>query len=47
MRTPGMRPAFMQRHRNQMVDGVTWFSGALLAPGVRFTNGTWGPRAFW
>ena len=43
----GMRPAFMQRHRNQMVDGVTWFSGARLAPGVRFTNGTWGPRAFW
>ena len=47
MRTPGMRAAFMKRHRADMVDGVSWVSGALLAPGVRFTNGTWGPRAYW
>ncbi len=47
MRTPGMRPAFMQRHRREMAGGCSWVSGALLEPGVRMTNGTWGPRAFW
>ena len=46
MRHP-MRPAFLRRHRAQMADGVPWVSGALLAPGTPFTNGTWGPRAFW
>lgn len=46
-RTPNMRAAFMRRHRKQMVNGTTWHSGALLAPGVTFTNGTWGPRAYW
>ena len=46
MRHP-MRASFMQRHRNQMKDGVTWHSGALLPPGVKWTNGTWGPRAYW
>ena len=46
-RTPGMRPAFMRRHRRDMANGTTWVSGALLPPGVAFTNGTWGPRAYW
>ena len=47
MRTPGMRPAFMQRHRIAMSEGCPWVSGVLLVPGTPFTNGTWGPRAFW
>ena len=47
MRTPGMRPAFMQRHRVAMAEGCPWVSGVLLVPGTPFTNGTWGPRAFW
>ena len=42
-----MRPAFMQRHRKAMAQGVPWWSGALLPANVTFTNGTWGPRAFW
>ena len=45
MRTPHMRPAFMQRHRTAMAGGCPWVSGALLPPGVPFTNGTWGPVA--
>ena len=46
MREP-MLPRWLKRHRHQMPDGVPWVSGALLAPGVLMTNGTWGPRAFW
>ena len=42
-----MRPAFLQRHRKAMAEGVPWWSGALLPPGVAFTNGSWGPRAYW
>ena len=47
MRTPGMKPSFMRRHRKQMADGCPWVSGALLPPGVKMTNGTWGPRSYW
>ena len=47
MRSPGMRPSFIQRHRRQLAAGVSWYSGALLPPGVNMTTGTWGPRAFW
>jgi hypothetical protein len=46
MREP-MRRAFLRRHRKEMADGVPWVSGALLLPGTAFTNGTWGPRAYW
>ena len=46
MREP-MLPRWLKRHRHQMPNGVPWVSGALLAPGVAMTNGTWGPRAFW
>lgn len=46
MREP-MLPRWMKRHRHQMPGGVPWVSGALLAPGVLMTNGTWGPRAYW
>ena len=46
MREP-MLPRWLKRHRHQMPNGVPWVSGALLAPGVVMTNGTWGPRAFW
>jgi len=46
MRWP-MLPSFMRRHRKQMEEGVPWTSGVLLPPGVAFTNGTWGPRAYW
>ena len=42
-----MKPSFMRRHKNQMVGGCSWVSGALLAPGAKMTNGTWGPRAYW
>ena len=46
-KTSPMRPAFMQRHRKAMVDGVPWWSGALLPEGRAMTNGSWGPRAYW
>lgn len=46
MRLP-MPRAYMRRHGREMAGGVPWVSGALLAPGLRMTNGTWGPRAFW
>lgn len=49
-RTPAMKPSFVRRHRKQVdweTVGCPWVSGALLAPGVAFTNGTWGPRAYW
>ena len=46
MREP-MLESWVWRHRQQMPDGVPWVSGALLPPGVAFTNGTWSPRAFW
>ena len=47
MRTPGMRPAFMKRHRKEMAGGCSWHSGVMLPPGTKMTNGTWGPRAYW
>ena len=47
-RTPKMRPSFMRSHKRQIgPEGCPWVSGSLLAPGIAFTNGTWGPRAYW
>jgi len=46
MRMP-MSRQYMRRHGREMATGVPWVSGALLAPGLKMTNGTWGPRAFW
>ena len=42
-----MLKKWLRRHGKQTPNGVPWVSGALLAPGVTFTNGTWGPRAYW
>lgn len=42
-----MLKKWLRRHGKQIPNGVPWVSGALLAPGVTFTNGTWGPRAYW
>lgn len=46
MRAPMSKP-YMRRHGREMAEGVPWVSGVLLAPGLRMSNGTWGPRAFW
>lgn len=38
--------SYRQRHKESPAM-VQWSSGVLLPPGVRLTNGTWGPRWLW
>jgi len=46
MRMP-LPPRYTLRHRREVAAGIPWHAGVLLAPGTPFTNGTWGPRAYW
>lgn len=46
MRLP-MLPRYVKRHSRELSRGVPWTAGVLVEPGVKVTNGTWGPRAYW